>query len=125
MRKQYHFRPSKNGFYAWDVDKLIAKTRDFRPTSVPLDQIRELDENFWYGSPDDTPTCRSVARHAKFINDADLDYPIILSSDGRVMDGMHRVAKAYILGHQDIKAVKFTSDPDPDYTDVSEEDLPY
>ena len=54
-----------------------------------------------------------------------LELPIILSSDGRVMDGMHRVAKAALLGHETIPAVQFTSDPEPDFVDVQPEDLPY
>ncbi len=41
------------------------------------------------------------------------------------MDGMHRVAKALLLGHKEIKAVKFAEDPPPDYEDVVENDLPY
>ena len=49
MRKQYHFRPSKNGYYAWDVDKLVERSKDFPVISVKLSEIKELDENFWYG----------------------------------------------------------------------------
>ena len=56
---------------------------------------------------------------------ADLSFPIILSSDGRVMDGMHRVAKAVLLARSTIKAVQFRDDPEPDYVGVSPDDLPY
>src|SRR4030095_2006732 len=56
---------------------------------------------------------------------ADLSFPIILSSDGRVMDGMHRVAQAALLGHETIAAVQFASDLEPDFVDVQPEDLPY
>ena len=125
MRKQYHFQPSNKGSYAWDVDKLIEQTKDLPQISVKLGQIKELDENFWYQGPDASPTCRSIVDHFRLINETDLDYPIILSKDGRVMDGMHRVAKALLLGHNEIKAVKFTEDPKPDYVDVFENDLPY
>ena len=41
------------------------------------------------------------------------------------MDGMHRAVKAYIQGHNTIKAVRFTQDPAPDYIDVDPKDLPY
>ena len=101
------------------------KQRAFRKFQLNLDQIKELDENFWYQGPDASPTCRSIVDHFRLINETDLDYPIILSKDGRVMDGMHRVAKALLLGHKEIKAVKFTEDPKPDYVDVFENDLPY
>ena len=91
---------------------------------VPLSFIRELDEPFWFGH-DDVPTCRAIAEHARLIEATDLSYPIILSSDGRVMDGMHRVCKAVLLGHLAITAVRFTTDPAPDYTDVHPNELPY
>jgi hypothetical protein len=32
--------------------------------------------------------------HLQLIDEADLAFPIILSADGSVMDGMHRVAKS-------------------------------
>ncbi len=125
MRKQYHFQPSKNGFYAWDVDKLVEKSKDFPQISVKLEDIKELNEDFWYYASDEKPTIRSIVEHFRLMNETDLKYPIILSKDGRVMDGMHRVAKALLLGHKEIKAVKFTEDLPPDYEDVHENDLPY
>jgi|SRR5271154_4973199 hypothetical protein len=124
MRKQYHFRPSKNGFIAWDIDRLVALTRDFPWVQMSLSLVGELDEPFWFGG-DDVPTCRSIVEHARLIEASDLSYPIILSSDGRVMDGMHRVCKAVLLGHSTITAVQFTVDPAPDYTDVHPDELPY
>ena len=90
-----------------------------------LDSIREIDENFWFGDESDIPTCRAIAEHARLILDADLGFPIILSSDGRVMDGMHRVAKALLEGHEAIEAVKFSQDPELDYEDVHPDDLIY
>jgi hypothetical protein len=48
------------------------------------------------------------------IQAADLSIPIILSADGHVMDGMHRVAKAWLLGLTEIQAVQFPQDPEPD-----------
>jgi len=63
--------------------------------------------------------------HARLIQAVDLSYPIILCSAGRVMDGMHRVAKAAMLGHFTIEAFQFQEDPGPDYIDVPLDDLPY
>ena len=123
MRKQYHFRPSKQGYYAWDVDRLVALTKNFKRQRVKLDSIREIDENFWFGDKDDDPPCRAIVEHARLIQEADLALPIILSSDGRVMDGMHRVAKALLEGYETIEAVKFSQDPEPDYEDVQPDAL--
>jgi hypothetical protein len=63
--------------------------------------------------------------YAKLINETELKYPIILSQDGRVMDGMHRVCKALILGLESISAVQFTIEPEPDFVNILPEDLPY
>ena len=120
MRKQYHFRPGDRGLRAWDVDKLVALARSLKPQSVPLAEIRELDEPYWGAM-----TCRQVAEHVRLVEEADLQYPIILSSDGGVMDGMHRVIKALNLGRTHIEAVRLIVDPEPDYVGVAPEDLPY
>ena len=121
MRKQYHFRPSAAGLRAWDVDRLVALTRHLEPELVPVASIRELDEPYW-GEP---MTCRHVADHARLINEAQLEHPIILSSDSRVMDGMHRVLKALIQGESHIRAVRFLTDPEPDFVGVDPDDLSY
>ena len=125
LRKQYHFRPSNRGLLAWDVHRLIELSQNFTPFDVPLSHIRELDEAFWYDLEGDQPTCRSVALHAKLINETDLSYPIILSQDGSVMDGMHRVCKAFLNGLDVIQAVQFEIDPDPDYVGIAPDELPY
>ena len=124
MRKQYHFRPSPNGFYAWDVDRLVALSASLPVEAVALSQIGELDEPYWF-SGDTPPTCRRIAEHFRLMQAADLQYPIILCADGRVMDGMHRVTRALANGQADIAAVRFPKTPDPDFVDVQPGDLPY
>jgi hypothetical protein len=41
------------------------------------------------------------------------------------MDGMHRILKALLEGLEEIEAVRFGRDPEPDYVDVDPDDLPY
>ena len=124
MRKQYHFRSSPDGLLAWDVDRLVALTEPMPVVQVPLAAIRELDEAYWFDHGN-APTCRAVAEHARLIDEADLRYPIILSADGGVMDGMHRVAKALIQKVDRLPAKRFVQDPAPDHFGVSPDDLPY
>lgn len=124
MRKQYYFRPSQNGFYAWDVDRLIKLTKNSEVKQISLDSIKEIDENHWF-SNDEAHTCRAIFEHAKLIQEANLNYPIILSENARVMDGMHRVGKAFIQGQDTIDAVQFKEDPEPDFTDVYPDELQY
>ncbi|MDP2481263.1 MAG: hypothetical protein Q8W51_01555 [Candidatus Palauibacterales bacterium] len=125
MRKQYYLKPSPRGLLAWDVDRLVALTADFPVRDLPLESVRELDEPHWYGAEGDVPTVRSVAEHAGLIEEADLAHPVILSAEGRVMDGMHRIAKAWLAGRASVPAVRFEADPSPDYVGVDPEDLPY
>lgn len=125
IRAQYHFRPSKKGFYAWDVRKLAALAGDVAITNVPLNAIRELDEAYWYSDPRDMPSVRAIVAHMKLVERADRTYPIILCADGRVMDGMHRVAQALLHGDICIAARRFMVTPPPDHTDIMPADLPY
>ena len=122
MRKQYHFRPGEVGLRAWDVDRLARLSRHLRSELVAVAGIREVDEAYW-GQP---MTCREVAEHARLIDESDFEFPIILSSDGRIMDGMHRVLKALMQSRSHIRAVRFETDPEPDYVGVLDpDDLPY
>lgn len=123
MRKQYYFRPSPRGLLAWDVDRLVALTSNLPVKRIALDRIRELDQNMF--GEDEPPTWRSLAEHMRLIEAADLAYPIILSAGGDVMDGMHRVARAVLLGHTEIEAVQFDRDPPPDHVGLGPDDLPY
>jgi hypothetical protein len=124
MRKQYYFRQSNRGLLAWDVDRLVALSRDFPVLRVPLTDIREIGEPFSSES-DEAASWRSMVEHIQLIEAADLRFPIILSSEGRMMDGMHRVVKALLAGRATINAVRFTTDPEPDYIDADPNQLPY
>ena len=107
------------------MDRLVALTADFPARDLPLESVRELDESHWYGAEGDVPTVRSVAEHARLIEEADLAHPVILSAEGRFMDGMHRIAKAWLAGRASVPAVRFEVDPPPDFVGVDPKDLPY
>ena len=125
MRKQYHFWPSDAGLQAWDVDRLIELSMDLPRHRVAVSSIRELDEVYWFDDAKQRPTCRKVLEHMKLIEAVDLSYPIIRAADGRVMDGMHRIARCLLEGRDEIEAVRFEEDPEPDYVGCKPEDLPY
>lgn len=123
MRKQYHFRHVEADTYIWDVSHLLELTLNFPVRQVALSNIQELEEAYWY--PNTHPTTQDIIAHMQLIQAADLAYPIILCTQGRVMDGMHRVAKAKMLGQTSIAAVQFKIDPAPDFINVHEDDLIY
>jgi hypothetical protein len=123
VRKQYYFRASPRGLLSWDVDRLVQLSQDLPRKYIPLSAIRELDEPL--GRDPEPPTWRGLLEHMKLIEEADLSFPIILSADGAVMDGRHRVAKAAWQGRTEIAAVQFERDPEPDHVGLGPEELPY
>ena len=123
MRKQYYFRPSSRGLLAWDVDRLVRLSSNLPRKHIPLSRIAELDEVLF--GEGEQPTWRALLEHMKLIEEADLTFPIILSSSGAVMDGMHRVAKAVRQGRKEVEAVQFDEDPEPDHVGRGPNELPY
>jgi hypothetical protein len=125
VRRQYHFRPSTRGYYAWDVRRLIDLAGNLPIIEIDPEAIAELDESFWFGGENANPTCRDLLAHMRLVEQADVAHPIILCADGRVMDGMHRVVRAIFENRKAIKAVRFDTTPEPDYVDVEARDLSY
>lgn len=110
---QKHSRLTANGRYVWYTERLWELTHNLPVKSVLIESIAEFDRNCWFAA-DKPPSCRAVAKHAKKIYEADLSYPIILSAEGFLMDGGHRLAKAWLLGLKEIRAVQFETNPEPD-----------
>ncbi|QGN32645.1 hypothetical protein [Microlunatus sp. Gsoil 973] len=108
-----HSRAVPGGTAFYLTERLWELAADLPVVSVLIDSIPEFDEDCWFGGR--PVTCRMVAMHAERIQKADLRYPVILSADGRLMDGGHRVAKSWLGGATTIDAVRFHVDPEPDY----------
>jgi hypothetical protein len=123
MRRQYHTRQVGDRNLIWDVHRLVELTKRFPVKEVPLSSIAELNESFWFDRTE--PACREVALHARLIAETDLAHPIILSAEGRVMDGMHRVCKALLESRPTVSAVQFEQNPEPDYIDADIDTLSY
>ena len=123
MRKQYHFRQVGDDTYIWDVHHLVKLSQNFKVQQIPVSDIQELNEAYWF--PKSAPTTRQIIEHLQLVNAADLSYPIILCASGRVMDGMHRVAKACITSQSHILAVQFEQTPKPDFINIDADLLDY
>jgi hypothetical protein len=108
--------PVPGGRAFWWTLSLWAASSGLPVIQVPIDAIREFDEDCWFSGL--APSCREVAEHARRIQEADLGHPVILRSDGRLMDGGHRIAKAWLEGRQVIDAVRFEVDPEPDWLEL-------
>ncbi len=111
--RERHSHPVAKERGRWWTDRLWAAAADLPVLDVPIDSIAEFDMDCWFQAKE--PTCRAVAEHAGRINAADLRHPVILSADGGLMDGGHRIARAYLLGQRTIRARRFGTDPEPDW----------
>ncbi len=125
MRKQYHFRRSGEDMLIWDVDRLITMSEKIETTKLHLDQIKSIDENYWFQNDDDIPSVREIVGHLNLMEKSDLSYPILITKDGRVIDGMHRVLKALIQKEKHIKAKVFNELPEPDFINKHPDELKY
>jgi hypothetical protein len=125
MRKQYHFWPGEGGLDAWNVERLIGLSSRLPVDKVAVDSIGEVDSAYWFDAGSDLPTVRRIIEHMRLVLQVDTSHPIILGPDGRVLDGMHRIARAILDGHSTIRAVRFKVLPEPDFRDCRPEDLPY
>ena len=126
MRQQYHHRTINGDVHIWNVNKLVRQVQGATPVEIALSEIEELDETFWFSDVGgNVPTCRAVADHAKLIMETDLIYPVLLCPDKRVIDGMHRICKAYISGYKTVQAIILSEMPEPDYMNKNLEELPY
>jgi|SRR6478752_269854 len=108
-----HSHLTEHGRAYWWTERLWKAASALPTRTVRIDDIKEFDEDCWFGGR--PATCRDVAKHAQRIMDVDMTHPIILSAEGRLMDGGHRVAKAWIEGRSEIEAVRFATDPLPDW----------
>ena len=80
---------SKLGKNHWSVERLIMLSKDLGVMEIPLNHLN-IYHNY------ERITLREMATYIRAVNDADLQYPIILDEDGEVMDGRHRIVKCLV-----------------------------
>ena len=96
----------------WRMHQLWELAAGLPVKKVRLSELDGFDEVRWFGGPRNIlPTCRAIAEHARDILAADLSYPIILSPTGEVLDGWHRICKAFLEGIEELDAVQLPTLP--------------
>ncbi|MFT4978483.1 MAG: hypothetical protein ACI8S6_004393 [Myxococcota bacterium] len=106
----------------WDIERIWALAAALPVEQLDIEAITGLDAVTWFFPGGDQPTVRSVAMHARRIMECDLSYPVILTEDGCVFDGMHRIARHLIEGHKTIPVQRFPTNPEPDRVIILGED---
>lgn len=101
-----------NETHFWRIETLWAAAEGLPSRNLPLEEIPWQDDGcFILGDP---PTWGAFAVHVRRAMDADLTYPIIVGPNGDVMDGMHRVVRAFVEGRDHVHGVVLTDVPPPD-----------
>lgn len=103
-----------DNLYFWSAKRLWQLAATEPVILISLDDFDWTNDNFQFNLPTDTLYWRDIGDQAKQILAADLSYPIIISANGNVMDGMHRILKAYVFNLPSIPAVRFAVTPSPD-----------
>lgn len=99
----------------WHMPTIWAAAEGKPCVELAIQDLGVLDEVVWFGGPKNVqPSVRRVAEHARDIFGADLQCPIIATRAGDVLDGAHRIARAYIEGRTSIAAIVLDDWPPPD-----------
>ena len=123
MRQQYHIRQVGTDTHVWDVNRLLRENTALPVISIALQHLAEIGQSYWF--PDNHPTTTEIIEHMRLVEAADLAYPILIDAEGKLLDGMHRVAKALLAEHSHIHAQQLPHTPAPDFINVDLDSLPY
>lgn len=92
----------------WSEEYLWKHAKDLEVKNIEVESLLDL------GIKWTIKTIFDVCIHIAKVEKADLKWPIIFNAQGQLMDGYHRVCKAYRQGHRTIPCVRFTEDPPPE-----------
>lgn len=113
LRKHFHLRPTEQGCEAWDIQQVIEDSKTLITEVIATSSIVEFKSKAWFAFEGHEPTCENITDHAVRIFNSNTSYPIILDQDGKLIDGMHRVCKANILGESKILVKQFKTEYPP------------
>ncbi|GAB4197074.1 MAG: hypothetical protein OHK0022_15100 [Roseiflexaceae bacterium] len=103
--------------YRWRAATIWEAARLIPAEQLPLALFESLlDRDLWFQHYE-VPTIRNVMRHWERVESADLSYPVILAPSGAVLDGTHRIIKAFTLRHATVLAVRLPTYPPSDFHD--------
>lgn len=101
----------------WDLKQIWKLSDSLLTEEILVDLLwdQRYGKAWCWQHEDETLDNDFFLHHMQRVMDANLDYPIILSEEGYIFDGVHRLMKCKYLGIEKIKCVKFIKDPEPNY----------
>lgn len=107
-----------DGKSTWDVRDLWEAASRLPSSLVPILELPGFEDllgsYIWSKHEEWTKalTIAEILEHSDRVANADLTYPIILTPDGHIADGYHRVVKAIRKGHSSILAIRLGKMPE-------------
>lgn len=91
-------------------DSLRKAAENLPVTTYYIDREKILDELVMW----QIKNFRDFLVHFRRVDNADFSNPLIVRSDGYIMDGWHRIARALLHGVAELPQKRFIVDPEPD-----------
>lgn len=97
----------------WDLFKIWNLSDDFEVKQIEVNKLwdERYSKVFCWTHDGEEVNNLFFLHHMKRVLNADLNYPIILSEENYIFDGVHRLMKAKHLGIKYIPYVQFDKDP--------------
>ena len=91
--------------YTWDVYKLWEISKKISIKKVNPKALEEnLNCDMWGFSKGDF-TGHTFLAHMKRIEDADFSHPLLVTEEGKILDGCHRLCKAIYNKHKSVNII--------------------
>lgn len=104
---KYNYERNWNLKEIWHASKNL-KIHQIDPKKLWQNRYSKV---FCWLEKDESINNEIFLEHFERVLNADLNYPIILSEEQYIMDGVHRLMKAIHLGYEKIPYVQFDKDP--------------
>ena len=104
--------------YRWDVRTLWNSSTKFPIESCPIESITSIDVLMWKTRKNQKFCVEELAHHLRKFLKVDTSFPILLFSDGSLIDGAHRIARAMSNGEETVKVRRFTRENMPPCDDM-------
>ena len=100
-----------DGWVSWkghdySTSEIVEYAKKCTPFKCPVEAL-----DMTYTLQEGTMTLAEHASHYKRIKNAKLKYPIVLATDGFLLDGRYRIIKAALNGRGIVKVVRLTDMP--------------
>ena len=110
-----YFPTTKNYPYPrkWALEFIWELADSLVPDMIEVDKLwdERYGEAWCWQHEDEVVNNNFFLHHMSRVMTADLNYPIILSEENLIFDGVHRLMRAKYLGLKRIPYVKFERDP--------------